>query len=270
MRAAAPRQNAERSTRRIGVAVLLAMLLGLALPAQAQDAQQAREARRPFDAGEALTYAVTLGRFGGSGTGHLRVEASDALRGEPVVLLRFDFESRVGPFHVKHHSRSWLSRQRLASLRYEVDEKTPVGTRRERVELLPETQRWKSEKGEGTSPTAEPLDELSFLYALRTLPLAPGQVLELARHYDSQRNPVKVRVLRRESLSVPAGTFDTLLVEMVVSDPERYGGRGVLRLHFTDDARRWLVRIESKVPMAGELVLQLQALPQQSPPEVHP
>ena len=252
MHAATPRQNAERSARRRGVALLVAALLGFAMPAQGQDAQE-----RPFAAGEELTYAVKIGSFSSTGTGHLRVEPTDALRGEPVVLLRFDFESKVGPFKVKHHSRSWLSTQRMASLRYEVDEKAPVGARRERVEMFPETQRWKNERGEGTSPSAEPLDELSFLYALRTLPLAPGQVLELERHYDSKRNPVKVRVLRRESLSVPAGTFDTLLVEMVVSDPERYGGKGVLRLHFTDDARRWLVRIESKVPMAGQMVLQL-------------
>ncbi len=265
MRAAAPQRNAERSTRRGGVALLMAALLGLAMPVQAQ------EAARPFAAGEELTYAVKIGSFGGTGKGHLRVEPSDALRGEPVVLLRFDFESKVGPFKVKHHSRSWLSTQRMASLRYEVDEQAPVGAKRERVELFPETQRWKNERGEGTSPSAEPLDELSFLYALRALPLAPGHIYKLERHYDMRRNPVKVRVLRREPLSVPAGAFDTILVEMEVSDPDRYGGRGVLRLHLTDDARRLPVRIESQVPMAGQLVLQL--LPpavKPSQPEVTP
>ncbi|HZI16747.1 MAG TPA: DUF3108 domain-containing protein [Myxococcus sp.] len=247
MNAAPLRQKASQRA----AALLGAALLAVSAPALAQQAE------RPFAAGEALPYAVKLGSLGGDGTGHLRVEEAAPLRGEPVVLLRFDFETRVGPFKVKHHSRSWLSTTRMASLRYEVDEQAPVGEKHDQVELFPETRRWEGRRGQGISPSAEPLDELSFLYALRTLPLAPGHIYRLERHYDAKRNPVKVRVLRREPLSVPAGTFDTILVEMEVSDPDRYGGQGVLRLHLTDDARRLPVRIESKVPMAGELVLQL-------------
>lgn len=264
MHAANPQQKASpRALKRVTVLLGVA-LLGLAAPARSQ------EAARPFAAGEALPYTVKLGSFGGSGTGHLRVEEAAPLRGEPVVLLRFDFETRVGPFKVKHHSRSWLSTTRMASLRYEVDEQVPVGAKNDRVELFPETRRWEGRRAHGISPSAEPLDELSFIYALRTLPLAPGHIYSLERHYDAKRNPVKVRVLRREPLRVPAGEFDTILVEMEVSDPDRYGGRGVLRLHLTDDARRLPVRIESKVPMAGELVLQLLPAARLSQPEVTP
>jgi hypothetical protein len=265
MRTTAPQEKASARAMPRLAALLGAVLLGLAVPAQAQDAE------RPFAVGEALAYAVKLGSLGGTGTGHLRVEEAAPLRGENVVLLRFDFETRVGPFKVKHHSRSWLSATRMASLRYEIEEQVPVGAKNDRVELFPDTQRWEGRNGQGTSPSAEPLDELSFLYALRALPLAPGHIYKLERHYDMRRNPVKVRVLRREPLSVPAGAFDTILVEMEVSDPDRYGGRGVLRLHLTDDARRLPVRIESQVPMAGQLVLQL--LPpavKPSQPEVTP
>jgi hypothetical protein len=177
----------------------------------------------------------------------LRVEPAEPLREEPVVLLRFDFDTQVGPFQIQHHSRSWLSTRRMMSLRYEVDERVPLKPVRKRVDIVP---------GPGTSP--EPLDELSFLYALRMLPLKPGSVLKLNRHYDARRNPVVVRVLRREVVRVPAGEFPTVLVEMEVRDPERFGGRGVLRLHLTEDAHRWPVRIESQVPIAGQLVLELE------------
>jgi hypothetical protein len=253
--------------QRAVVALALA-LLGLPLVGRAQEAA----ASRPFAAGEVLQYRVTLGSFG-SGEGHLRVEPAEPVREQPVVLLRFDFDSRVGPFSVKHHSRSWLSQQGFLSLRYEVDERTPLGTVRERVELFPGEQRWKSEGEAGSSPTAEPLDELSFIYLLRTVPLAPGSIHQFPRHYDARRGTVKVRVLRREPLSVPAGDFATVLVEMEVRDPRRYGeeGRGVLRLHLTDDARRLPVRIESQVPVAGKLVLQLRsALPAQARVEAVP
>jgi hypothetical protein len=261
-------ETLKQGTVRVAALALLA-LLGLPAKSQAQDA--APEAR-PFAAGEVLAYRVTLGAFG-TGEGHLRVAAAEPVRGQPVVLLRFDFDSSVGPFKVRHHSRSWLAEQRFASLRYEVDERTPLGDIRERAELFPEEQRWAGEREAGSSPSAEPLDELSFIYLLRTVPLAPGGIYQFPRHYDARRGLVKVRVLRREPLSVPAGEFQTVVVEMEVRDPKRYGkdGRGVLRLYLTDDARRLPVRMESQVPVAGQLVLQLRSvLPAQARVEAVP
>ncbi|MBF5045708.1 MULTISPECIES: DUF3108 domain-containing protein [Myxococcaceae] len=240
-----------------------AMVLGaLALAVAPVASAQPAAAARPFAAGEALPYDVSLGRFGKCGTGWLRVERAPALRGEAVELLRFDFEAKVGPFHVQHHSRSWLSQGRLASLRYFIDERAPFQKPvQDLVELYPEQQRWEGARARGASTTREPLDELSFLYAVRTLALEPGASLRLDRHFDPRRNPVSVRVLGRERVQVPAGSFDALLVELEVKDPQRYGGRGVLRIHLTDDARRLPVRIESEVPIAGHLVLELQRLP---------
>ncbi|MGZ3457047.1 MAG: DUF3108 domain-containing protein, partial [Archangium sp.] len=214
---------------------------------------------RPFTQGEVLAYQVSLGPRGRSGTGWLRVESTPPVREEPALLLRFDFETTVGPLQVQHHSRSWLSARRMAALRYEVDEHVPFNSVRERVDIFPDARRWEQGTARGESPTQEPLDELSFLYALRTLTLTPGLVYRLERHFDARRNPVVVRVLRRETLRVPAGEFPTVLVEMEVRDPERFGGRGVLRLHLTDDARRLPVRIESQLPLAGQLVLELEA-----------
>lgn len=238
-------------TRKV-VLVLLMAWSAVPVEARAEDSSGAR----PFVAGEELAYQVSLGR-GRGGTGWLRVEPTAPVREEPAVLLRFDFETTVGPVHVHHHSRSWLSTRRMAALRYEVDERVPFNNVRQRVDIFPDTQRWEAGKKQGQSTSQEPLDELSFLYALRTLPLTPGQVYRMDRHFDARRNPVVVRVLRREALHVPAGEFPTVVVEMEVRDPERFGGRGLLRLYLTDDARRLPVRIESQVPVAGQLVLEL-------------
>lgn len=237
-------------------ALLLLALLGLAPMVRAQEAQASGE--RPFREGEVLAYQVSLGQHERSGTGWLRVQSAQPLREEPVVLLRFDFETTVGPFHIQHHSRSWLSSRRMAALRYEVDERVPLKSKREQVDIFPDARRWERAATQGRSSSLEPLDELSFLYALRTMTLTPGLVHRLDRHFDARRNPVVVRVLRREPLRVPAGEFSTVVVEMEVRDPERFGGRGLLRLYLTDDARRLPVRIESQVPVAGRLVLELE------------
>jgi hypothetical protein len=235
------------------------MSWGLAPSARAQEAQPGGE--RPFMEGEVLAYQVSLGKHGRSGTGWLRVQSAPPQREEPVVLLRFDFETTVGPFRIQHHSRSWLSSRRMAALRYEVDERIPLKSVRERVEIFPDEGRWVRPTTQGRSSSPEPLDELSFLYALRTMQLTPGLVHRMDRHFDAKRNPVVVRVLRRELLRVPAGEFSTVVVEMEVRDPERFGGRGLLRLYLTEDERRLPVRIESQVPIAGQLVLELEPRP---------
>ncbi|WP_375772184.1 DUF3108 domain-containing protein [Archangium gephyra] len=245
------RWNSSRPAGLLPVALLLLVLGG---EARAGD-------ERPFSEGEVLAYQVSLGKHGRSGTGWLRVQPAQPVREEPVVLLRFDFETTVGPFRIQHHSRSWLSTQRMTALRYEVDERVPLKSKREQVDIFPGERRWARATTQGKSSSLEPLDELSFLYALRTMTLTPGLVQRLDRHFDAKRNPVVVRVLRREPLRVPAGEFSTVVVEMEVRDPERFGGRGVLRLYLTDDERRLPVRIESQVPVAGQLVLELEPPP---------
>lgn len=107
--------------------------------------------------------------------------------------------------------------------------------------------------------TSAPLDELSFIYFVRTLPLEAGASYSLSRHYDPARNPVTVRVVGRGAVTVPAGRFETIEVEMRVRDPIRYRGEGVIQLHLTDDRRRVPVRIESAIPRVGRMVLSLES-----------
>jgi hypothetical protein len=210
---------------------------------------------RPFSEGEVLTYRVSFGLLGG-GSGSLRVIPSMPLRDEPVVQLRFDFDGNIGPFPVSNHSRSWLSTTRWASLRYEVEEHSPFQSAQDVVEIFPEELRWVGTRDEGRSVSADALDELSFLYALRALPLTPGRTFRLDRHFDSRRNPALIHVIDREVVRVPAGVFDTVLVEMEVRDPVRCGGRAVVRMNVSADEHRLPVRIASRCPI--ETLLELQ------------
>ena len=104
-----------------------------------------------------------------------------------------------------------------------------------------------------------PLDELSFLYYVRTLPLLPDNTLSVTRHFDEARNPTVVRVTGREDIDVPAGRFHAVVVEMRVRDARRYKGEGTIRIHLSDDACRLILRLESRVPDAGPATLELQS-----------
>ena len=176
------------------------------------------------------------------------------------MLLRSDMRAGVGILTGSGRSRSWLDSRRMTSLRFAKDERKVLSRHREAVEVYPDERRWTAADGRsGTSTTDAPLDELSFIYFIRTLPLAPAAEFSFTRHFERGRNPVKVRVVRRESTTVPAGTFSAVVVEMRVKDPRHYRGEGVIRLHLTDDECRVPVRIESDVPGIGKTVLELES-----------
>lgn len=190
----------------------------------------------------------------------MSVDGPVDVRGTETYLLRFDVKAGVGPIKGKNLTESWLDPERMAALRFRASERRPFSKRDEVVELYPEERRWESENGKsGDSPTDAPLDELSFIYFIRSLPLDAESTYTFNRYYDPQRNPTTVRVLSRDSLQTAAGEFRTVLVEMRVRDPRNYKGEGTLRFYLSDDACRIPVRIESAMPNVGLVTFMLES-----------
>ena len=213
----------------------------------------------PFYAGEELTYRLQVTGFGPVGRGPMKVSASEA-RGTPALLLTSEFRSSTPIVGGNGLSRSWLDPVHMRVLRFEKRERTPFSRGEESFEIFPAERRWVSGDGDrGTSPTSAPLDELAFLYFIRTLPLRPGDYYEFERHFEVGRNPVSIRVLRREAIEVGAGKSASVVVEMRVRDPQRYRGEGIITLYLTDDDCRIPLRIESRMPKVGKTILSLEA-----------
>jgi len=239
----------------VGTAVLLRT--GTAGTAATAAAQATGE---PHFANERLTYRVSVSKFGTIGRGSMTAGGPVDVRGTMTWALRFEFQTRVGPVKVVNRTESWFDAQRGASLRFHKHEKHPLSTHDESVELFPAERRWEAADGaSGESPTDMPLDELSYIYVLRTLPLEVDSTYQLNRHFDAARNPTVIRVLRRDTVQTPAGTFPTIVVEMRVKDTRRYKGDGVLRFWFSDDDCRVPVRMESSLPIVGSAVLTLES-----------
>jgi hypothetical protein len=228
-------------------------------PAGVAEGQTLAAANRlPFAPGEQCVYRAS-GPLGRMGTGIMAVEHAEGARGPATWLLRFDFRGRVGPVVAEDRTRSWFDPRALASVRFTKRERTPVSSADEDVTMDLAAGRWHSPDGSGGPlGSSAPLDELSFLYFLRTLRLADGDSYTFTRHYEVDRNPVEVRVVQRRALRVPAGEFSTVVVEMRVRDPERLGNAGLVRVYLTDDAHRIPVRIETSVPRIGRVVMALQ------------
>jgi hypothetical protein len=214
-----------------------------------------------FLRGETLHYAGDFGVFGKVGTGTLAVRNPECHEGRPVVRLDFSFQGRVMLMSIRDRTLSLVDLEHHHTLRYEKEERHPMGTRDERVAIYPGAGLWEPEGGVAKALHApNPLDELSFIYLARSVRLSDGEMREFDLHFDAERSPVRLRDRGRERVRVPAGTFDTRVVEMEVRDPSRFGETGRVVLHLTDDQARVPVKITSAMPVVGQLVMVLESM----------
>jgi hypothetical protein len=210
----------------------------------------------PFSIGEKLTYEVSIANGGKVGTATMWIEGPVDVRGTSTYLLRFDSRIRIALLSAVSRSSSWFDPLRGSSLRFLKYEQNPLTHNDESVDLYPDQKEWRSAKGDsGQSLSNTPLDELSFMYFIRTLPMTPGATYRFDRHFDAARNPTTVSVIRREVIPTPMGELRVILVEMRVRDPRHFKGEGVIRIHLTDDECRLPARIESTMPVVGTAVL---------------
>lgn len=250
-----------RLMRVVGVGVALVGWTPVARSVGAQDSTTRHTAALPFAVGERLEYVMRSGPAGSSGRGAMWVEESEPMRGTPVIRLRSEFSVRMAFLRGSDRSDSWIDPLRLSVLRFVKRERHPFSKEDVRVELFPAERRWAAaDSSGGESPTDTPLDELSFIYFVRTLDLPPSGTTELTRHYDVDRNPVVLRVRGCETITTKAGTFETVIVEMRVKDPRRADRDGVITLYLSDDRFRVPVRIVSRMPVLGKAEFTLESL----------
>lgn len=215
----------------------------------------------PFGPGERAGYQVKAGFLGGAGRGTMEIPGVETLRGHDAYRLRFAIKGGVPFARVDTKLTSWLDVRTLFARRFEQDQKEVRYKRHRIIDFFPETMRWERTDGKGGGELASgmPLDDVSFIYFARTLPLEVGQTYTLDRYYSAAGNPVILKVLRRERITVPLGTFDTIVVRPIIRTGGLFGEGGEAELYFSDDARRILVQMRSKVPVIGHLNLVLDS-----------
>ena len=84
-----------------------------------------------------------------------------------------------------------------------------------------------------------------------------GKTYTFNRYFKEDGNPVTVRVLRRQKVTVPAGTYNTIVVQPIIKTKGLFSEGGQAELYFTDDDKRILVQLKSKVKILRSLDLQL-------------
>ena len=239
-----------------------AMLLALATASSGQDgnAVTSRPAVVPFGLGERMTYNVKLGIVGEVGTGSMEIDTMvHTIRGHEVYAMRFRLKGGIAFAKVDDDFLSWMDTQSLFSHRFKQDQKEVRYERHRTIDFFPEERRWRTSDGKesGVMPTDAPLDDVTFLYFVRTLPLEVGKTYSFNRYFKEDGNPVTVKVLRRQKVSVPLGTFNTIVVQPIIKTKGLFSEGGQAELYFTDDDRRILVQLKSKVKILRSLDMYL-------------
>ena len=235
---------------------LLALLLAASASPLASQPSVSEPAVPAF-AGESLSFRARAARVGSLGGARMWVERDEAAGETGLWVMHFDFHARVGFVSAEDRTTSWFDATRNAAVRYRKHERHPLSRHDEDVSIDPATGAWRdADGGAGVSPSDAPLDELSFIYFLRGLTLPQG-ALSFDRHFDADRNPVVVRLVSRDTVTVGAGRFRSVRVEMRVKDPRRFRGDGAILFDLSDDACRLPLRIESTMPLVGRAVLTL-------------
>jgi len=219
----------------------------------------------PWAPGEFLEYTLKFGVIS-AGSGRMQVVGRDTLRGRDVWRLKFDFSGGVALLRVNDVFESWVDAASLHSLQFVQRISEPGYKRLRTYRIDPDRGVFQLDAQEERPSVAEPLDDAAFFFFIRTIPLEVGKSYDFHRYFDPKANPVTIRVLRRERVQVPAGTFDAIVIQPMIKTNGIFSEGGHAELWLTDDPRRMLVQMKSKLKFGSlNLYLRKYVLPPLTP-----
>jgi hypothetical protein len=216
---------------------------------------------RPIRAGEYLRFSVRYG-FISAGDAYLEVPEVKNYKGRPVFTLVARAESNkfFSTFYkVRNRIESFWDTTGHYSRRFLEDRRE--GGYTEQNEIL-----FDYDKGEaiyvqdGQSVAIPPScqDALSSFYFTRTQALPLGGSVVFDYHASKRSQPIEVRVLGRQRIDTPAGTFDCVVIEPVLKAAGIFKNQGRLVIWLTDDDRRLPVMMRSKVTIGSISVVLME------------
>jgi Protein of unknown function (DUF3108) len=238
-----------RSLTYIALGMVAATAEATAQPAQLRVVQPVAAtvnvAPVPYAVGEELTYKA---HFGGipAGTARMRVDGVEMVRGRPAYHVVFSVDGGVPFFRVHDRYESWIDVETLASLRHRQQVSEGRYHRTTNYEIYPERAEYQKEGDSVRTSVANPLDDGSFIYAVRTAGVRVGETRRDDRYFRPDKNPVVLTGLRQDTVTVAAGTFATTVVRPTIRTSGIFSDDGQAQVWFTDDANRYPVQVKAK------------------------
>lgn len=249
--------------RRMGVALAAAATLLIGPMARAQvdttsDRPDSVSSRGvPFGTGERLVYSARYGPMN-VGEGSMEVLGSEDIRGASALHTRFRLRGGVPLYRVDFLLESWFDTTDFSSYRFVNEGESGGRTRERRYEIFPDRQRYQEGQEPETTSVAQPMDEGALLYFVRTMELEVGETYELHRYFRPDRNPVIIKVLRREKIQVPTGTYNTIVIQPIIKARGIFSEGGQAQIWLSDDKDRIMLQMRVRLSI-GSISLQLKS-----------
>ena len=220
--------------------------------------QDPAPAAYPFTPGERLEYDVKFGIFH-VGRATMTVLGIDTIRGTPAYHVAFVIRGRAAFFYSMTDTlESWFSVADLTSLRF-VQNNNENGSRYYHTYEIHADSGYFIQDGKDSLPTtAHPLDDASFFYFARTVPLEVGQTYSYDRYFKPDRNPVTLTVLSADSVDTPAGRFAAFAVRPVFKSRGLFAEGGQAVVYLAADSTRIPLVIKSHLSL-GSLSMSLRS-----------
>ena len=204
---------------------------------------------RPFRPGEWLKFSVQYGVIH-AGIATLEVPEVREWQGRPVYhfLARAESNNLFSKiYRVRNRIDSYWDADGRFSWRYSEDRHE--GEHRFRDVIIFDHTRLEARYGNGQTFPIPPQvqDALSALYFTRFQSLPLGGSIVFDYHASQKSAPLEVRILGRDRVDTPAGRFNCIVIEPVLSAGGIFKNNGRLIIWITDDARRMPVLMKSKV-----------------------
>lgn len=243
-----------RLTRVLCGAVACTALAYASLPAQG-----ARQERRPvpFGVGERLEYDVKFGKLS-VGSGSMEVADVQDVRGRETWHTILQIRGGTFFYRVNDTYESWFDTRTGNSLRYRQDQNAGRRVVERIYEIYPERSSFTERGDTAEASVREPLDEGSFLYYIRTIPLVVGETYSFDRFYRLDKNPVIIKVLRKERIRVPAGEFDAIVLQPIIKSSSIFGEGGRAEVWLSNDENRIMLQMKSALSF-GSINLYLKS-----------
>ena len=113
--------------------------------------------------------------------------------------------------------------------------------------------------GNDTIPTYSFVqDVFSSFYYIRTQEITPGADIQIDNHTGKKNYPLKVIVHGKETIKVPAGEFDCIMVEPVMRADGIFKAKGRIKIWLTDDRYKMPVKMQTEVFFLGSISAKLK------------
>jgi hypothetical protein len=211
--------------------------------------------------GEKAIYDVEV-RGHGVGQGSLEIVGRETLDGHTTLHSSLRIQGSLFLMKVNDKIDTWFDPNRFISRRFQQDQHEIRSSRQKNYLISPEQKVFRETFSNSVDSlvTDAPLDDISMLYFARTLPLRVGDVDTIPRYFKPGHTVI-ISVLRREAITVPAGTFNTIVVQPTITNAGGlFGQGGKAEVYLSDDVERNVVMIRSSIPVLGSLSLTLREL----------